>query len=362
MFEINKKLKNNVLSNLTSDMSNLKKALIIYKRLCLSLNYSLEYYLDFETYDEWFQDINNISKIDGENNKDICCFTFNAIFMQLLYDAKICNNSIFKLNKDMLEDNNKYFNLKHSKLRLSIDGKPYHVDSTFGVLDNNDLVLQKIGNNKIIGWEPLDMCLDYSDLYECISELSSEENKIQSLEQQYILQKGSEYKNLSINERHDLFLKLAKQSPEYSILSFHYLLKLKHLLFSEEELSFKTNSPTPCFDLVFVKDKKTYEYKAFAIFQSSINDNNSDTNKPRDLQIHEISVLNKTISPYPTESLKKNIHLGYFTTNHGWKVNIPLLDNISFQGQPQAKNSNNSSKHITPESNLLEHEEVKEDC
>ena len=147
-FDINDDLKHNILSDLPKDYSKLEKAILIYKRLCEKLQYSFDYYLEEMKNLNYFRDANNLKFVDGEKNKDVVCFTFNAILTQLLLDAKLLNG----VDMSFYQVETNTFPAFHDVLTIYIDDIPYYLDATAGVLDNNDLVLSKYSTHKPNGW------------------------------------------------------------------------------------------------------------------------------------------------------------------------------------------------------------------
>lgn len=326
MFQINEKLQKTILQDLPANASNLKKALIIYNKLCQTLNYSMEFYLDCDGYENWFQDIDNLKYIDGDNNKDICCFTFNAILMKILLDANIINKSAIKYNPEMLL-NKQYLNSMHNKLFLPIDGSIFSVDATVGILDNNDLILSKYSSHKINGWKVLNENNHKSqlDLNNALNEINNNHKKPNFPHIEQILSKCEEYKTLPLEKRFSIFLVLSKFAPEYSILSFNYLLKLKRLLFTDKELKSSKDQIRQFVDLQFVLDKHSGEFKAIAMLNPKGYVNDKGYENFDNLTIYELSIKNRTISQISKDNLKNKIISSLYTSNHGWPISIPMI-------------------------------------
>ena len=149
---INEKLKNSILNYIPKKYSNLEKAIFIYHQLCLKLNYSLEFFLDEEKFTQKYASLDYIEKVNGEDVNEVVCFSFNAIFVQLLIDAGICDNTAMYLNKIYSTLDNCLYPV-HNSVILTIDNNKYVVDSTVGVLDKNDLTLSKYSTHKLTGWD-----------------------------------------------------------------------------------------------------------------------------------------------------------------------------------------------------------------
>lgn len=294
-YEINEKLKSKILANLPENYSNLEKALLIYKRLCESLQYSFDYYLDEEAFKPYFTDAENLKKIDGESSKDVVCFTFNAIYAHLLEDANIVDEVNSSYNQF-----SKKFSWFHEPVMATIDGTTYTIDSTMGVLDNNDLVLSKYAGHKPNGWK----CLYRSDieereavLQEAIEKVYSENKSFYSAVQDYISlkQNNNELLELPLETRLQMFIDMA-MTVDYSLLGFNNLLKYKHLIFNDNEFGVMKKNYTidQYIDLHFAKNKSTNEYTAFLFYNPEGYTNDVGYENFDKLQVIEISVKNKT--------------------------------------------------------------------
>jgi hypothetical protein len=229
MYEINDKLKNKILSKIPEDYSKLEKAVFIYYELCKTLQYSIEYFIDESNNKDKFTNIENLKDVDGEQNKDVVCFTFNAIFLKLLDEAGICDTICY----DCVIGKNNNFASGHDTARFVIDGLLYDVEATFGILDNNDLTLSKYSTHRLSGWED---CQNPDEINKAIEKIQKENRVLENSAFDYVQQKKEdfEYKTLPLETRKRLFLERAITGPEYSIETFNYLLKLKHLFFEQE--------------------------------------------------------------------------------------------------------------------------------
>ena len=82
--KINRDLEESILKDVPSNYSELEKALFIYQQLCLKTEYALDYYLDEDRVKDEYTKVANLPMVDGKENKDVVCFTFNAIYLKLL--------------------------------------------------------------------------------------------------------------------------------------------------------------------------------------------------------------------------------------------------------------------------------------
>jgi len=246
--------------------------------------------------------------------------------MQILLNASIIKKSAIKYNPEMLL-NKQYLNSTHSKLILPIDGFLFSVDATVGILDNNDLILSKYSSHKINGWKVLDKNNHKSqiELNKALNEINNTRNNSQFQHIEQILSKCEEYKSLPLEKRFSIFLALSKFAPEYSILSFNYLLKLKRLLFTDQELKSSKDQIRQFVDIHFVKDKKSNEFKAIVLLNPKGYINDKGYENFDSLTIYELSIKNQTISRTSKDELKNKIIYSLYTSNHDWPISIPMV-------------------------------------
>ena len=280
MYKVNENLKNNILSRIPEDYSKLEKALFIYKELCKTLEYSVEYFFDEDNVKDEYLDIRNLEKVDGETNKEVVCFTFNAIYIALLMEADVCDKDTIS-HKDVLgkEDPTRFL-CDHQSLTLTIDSQQYSVDSTYGVLDDNDLVDSKFGVPSFDGWSLSEesQSEDFEKFDKAIEKLTEEEREVTNLGLKYVTGKGKDLLDLPVTERRDLFFRLLQHAPKSSIHGLNYLLRLKNSLFRKREI----DGLTRYMHLLFAKEAETNQPKVLFFFnfcdrfsnnQSAFNDN-----------------------------------------------------------------------------------------
>ncbi len=299
-FEINEKLKKAVLENMPKGYSNLEKALYIYGQLCQKLEYSYDYFLDETSHIDFFIEPDNIKLIDGLDKKEVVCYTFNPIFLQMLVDEGICDKEV--LNQIKMQDD--VFAIDHESLTLSFDDEDYTFDSTKGVIDNNDLVLSQYGPS-------FEGCYHLfgttEKLRKAKAKVSKEFNKLIDLEQAYKLGKRDELLELPFEERAQMFLEMATYEVGHSMRTLNYLIKLKHLMFTicEYAYSYEKN-----FDLIFTKNKSTKRYDCFVFINPKANAYAKEPNNSRDLEIYQLALDEprvEKITTSPREFLKEYI-------------------------------------------------------
>lgn len=306
LVKINETLQNDILSSIPADYSKLEKAIFIYRELCKKLEYSMDFFLDRDKTLQYFITTKNIEKVDGIHNKDVVCFTFNVIFIELLYAAKLCDTETFtgfypfSYSEDVLD-------FMHKPVYVAVDGYSYLVDATFGIIDNNDLTLSKYSTHKLQGWRTA----DYSPttlLNSAIEKVCKDDIELNKSINEYVKLKkdNGNYINLPLKDRVKMFLDMSVSGPEYSILSFNYMIKLKHLLFTNEELNPLYHYNVKL-DIEFVKDIKTGTYKALVLFNPKGYTDEYGLENFNELSITEIDIKSRTLKPLDLESLREKI-------------------------------------------------------
>lgn len=322
LIKINDNLRKNIFSSLPQDYSNLEKALYIYKQLCEKLQYSMEYYVDEDNVKSKYANINNLQLVDGEKNKDVVCFTFNAILGELLYEADVCDNLEF-----LSIDKQNNFSTIHDGVLCIIDGIQYFIDATYRVLDNNDLILTKYSNFKPSGWELCDETQNSEMLNNAIEKVYSDELNHSNIVNAYKLQKAEDYLDLPLKKRVDIFLKMSKNFKDYTLGEFNYLLKLKRIIFSNQELNGTKDakfgsSIDKMIELSFLKDEKTNTLKAFLLYNPKGYTDDKDYENFDSLSIFEIDVKNKQTKKIDPKIFKENLDKRYRLINGNRKMEM----------------------------------------
>ena len=332
--EISEKLQNDIFSSIPENYNKLEKALFIYNQLCLKLTYSIDAYVDEENHRNYFLDPTNLKYVDGEKNTDVVCYTFNYIYLQLLINAGICNENIWEKNMPFNPEMPTMLKHAHRKLELTINGIDYKVDSTFGVLDNNDLTLGKYSTHKFNGWSTATerdsktervSNTNIVNLDDAIKKVRKDCLELQENANRYYEIKSSEgnFYSIPLKERIEMFLQTIKDIPNYSLLSFNYLLKLKHKFFSNLELNSEELNNN--ISLLFVKNQKTKEYQAilFVNPNSRFEPLNYDN-----VETYYIDVKNKQYANISVKDLKILIKNGEITSRHNERISkytVPMI-------------------------------------
>lgn len=325
---INKKLEKKILSDIPNEYTNLETAILIYKRLCETLQYSFDVYLDEKNALPFFTNVKNLEKIDGEKNKDVVCVTFNAILSELFERAEVTDRIIHKGYE--LEGNNR-FKAKHFPVIAIIDGIEYSIDGTDGIIDQNDLVLSKYSTHKPIGWQfgQSHTPSQAKQLSAIIEKVYNENKTLENNLEKYFKNNDSDF-NIPIETRMQLFLEFS-QFAEYSLLGFNKLLKLKHIFFKQKELLSRKNTSlfieNKNVDVRFLKQKDTNEFVALVFFNPAGFTNYRPKENMEKLQIYEISLKNKTYKLIPREEIKRRFDNKYYLDTSNFPEFLPPMAN-----------------------------------
>ena len=327
--KLNEKLKNDILKSIPKDYNNLEKAIFIYYNLCKKLEYSMEYLIEERNNLNYFINSENIQSIDGQTNKQVVCYTFNAIFLQLLKESNVYNPTNTDLN---INPTDKCFYPFHSPTSFTVDGVCYVADATQGIFSGNDLSEAKYSN--IVSNFKL---RDYDEnsqkkLDNAISKVCSDHRNFSSLIDKYIEVKKKDFKKHSLNDRVQIFLKLCTELDEHSVQAFNNILKYKALLFTKEEMKGKTEYrisnriENQKIDILFVKDITSYpsEYKCLLFYNPKGYCSDFGKDNLQYLQIFEISPKSKSYRIITNNDFMLKVCSGtYVTSKNSWLVNYP---------------------------------------
>ena len=318
MYDISDTLKNKILLKIPEDYSNIEKAIFIYYELCKTLQYSIEYFIDESNNKEKFINIENLKYVDGEQNKNVVCFTFNAIFLKLLDEAGICN--VVDYNGVLESDNN--FSSRHNSATFIIDGTEYNVDATFGILYDNDLTLSKYSTHRLQGWSD---CENIDEINAAIEKIQKENRILENSALNYVQQKKEdfEYKALPLEMRKRIFLERSIAGPDYSIETFNYLFKLKHLFFQPQEIK---NYKDIKVELLFVKDMESVLYKAILFFNPEGYTNDKGYEDFEHLETFVIDLKSREISQLSIEEIRHKFNSKQYVARDNEPTNAKMLE------------------------------------
>lgn len=264
IIKLNPTLKENVLNGLPSNASKLKQAIYIYYQLCKRLNYSIDYWV-FQHNNkntaliERFRNVDNIELVDGVTNTEVVCYTFTAIFYELLYEAGIIDDEYLTPARLDLNFKTRLFSEGHNLAKICLDGNWYTIDPLSGILTNNDLIRAKYDTCPLQGWDLVSSQNEEESLTElesALKEVREDTKDLNKLSSDYLTYKAEDTSLylLPIKDRVKLFLQAVKTLPPYSILTVDYVTKLKHKFFLNSELE---NEITIYADLVYAYNNQT---------------------------------------------------------------------------------------------------------
>lgn len=302
IYKVNPQLKEEIFSKIPANYNNLEQAIFIYNELCKTLTYSLDYYLNERVYVYKFTDPDNIEMVDGKQNRDVVCFTFDRIFLKMLYDKNIIEFHDFWMNAGYSRENH-YIDPRHNIMSISIDGTAYDIDATMGVFKDSDLSQSKFSDYKISGWQAsVGLKKNIEKLKNAIKKVQKDSVGLQDAVYDYVKAKAEsdDFIHYSIDMRANLFMRFISDyghRNDIQVLSYAY--KLKKLLFLQPEydgmykndtkvaIQFLRNTQPPCLSMVMFynvdKEIKAYQMdltkEEFVINRQNveqvINDSNS---------------------------------------------------------------------------------------
>ena len=299
MFEINDNLREKVLSSVRDDYTPRQKVIAIYKSLCETLNYSIEYYIDEPMNYRYFANPDNLRNVDGQNNKNIVCYTFSAIMYELVDSMRL--DGVEPIAPELTIDD--WFDAEHACFHVKIDGDTYEFDSLDGVITHNDMIAIKYGE-PITGIKIIETGKTGSEktklkksLDDDIYKVCSADIELSALAKRYKAIKGDDYFELSLEERYKLFLTFVQDvRGDISINELNYILRLKQLLFKPAEI-------TTFFDVQFLNDVSMKNKRIFLFYNPKGYRGFKGRENFESLSIHEYRPQTGDIVQYTREEL-----------------------------------------------------------
>ena len=239
--KLDKKLEQEIISNMPSDLNNLEKSMYIYMKMCKTLSYDDEYYAVDQKGDavEKHQNIDYITNITLDNPKAVC-FEFNVIYTKFLNDLGINFESNYK---------NMYgeaYGDAHVELGFRVGKFLVNADSVTTIL-GGDLVRSKL-NQPVIGLtcvnknnktkEEFNKYLNHVNsiiLKEYKIKETNKEESLDDLLKEYETLTNN-IKEVKIQDKFDLLLEKINLSNMRGIDSYYYIMQMKKILFTDEEL------------------------------------------------------------------------------------------------------------------------------
>lgn len=254
---INEELRNAIITDMPSDISDLEKACYIYIKMCKILTYATDFYALNQRGNiaKKHEDINNVSLITPENNK-VVCYEFNSIFGKFLEEIGI-NFVTTEAKREGFGGGHTYLEFRCGKYLVSADS----VTSIF----NGDLTAAKL-NQPIKGLKCLNRnCatnLEFREIldnvYKIILKQENKDEIVPVVHVQKFDEILKEYSILTTNlsevdleEKIDILISKLSKSKTEGIDTLSYILQLRKILFTEKER--KNN-----FKVTVVRDNEKY--------------------------------------------------------------------------------------------------------
>lgn len=263
---INENFKKEILESIPDNLTNLEKAVHIYTLLCQKLDYSLNFYMDNTRYSRCFEFTRFLMDVDGKNNKDVVCYTFIAIFTEMLVSAKICDYDDFDYSI-FYPDDGRFDPLAHLYItNLKIDGKNFSVNPVKHILGNNDLVTAKFNSKNLTGFDYAETPseAEKQQLVDILTKTRASLYKPNDAAEEFVAyaQELGAYKEFPIEFRFEFFLSMLEKIPnELSIKTLSEITVLRHKCFKFEERHGKKRNPDTNgkkHPVYIIKDKSQY--------------------------------------------------------------------------------------------------------
>ena len=220
---VNKQLKESLISSVPEEFNQLEKSMYLYIKLCQIFSYDDVYYYDSKTPTKG--DVSNIADYDSTNNK-IVCFEFAYIYSDLLRSIGI--NHIKE--RAPLEDR---FDNAHANVEFLADNMAIFADSTVSA-DAGDLLNAKI-YGKLNGFRCQLLDKDAQEKFrsslEKVYRYIKEKDKMAEL-----VPSKEKVSNLNIVDKFRVFNSSVKNCEFTDIDLLSYIQKLKVTIFTEREL------------------------------------------------------------------------------------------------------------------------------
>ena len=325
--EINEDLRQKIISKIPAGLTKVQTCVFVYAELCRTLEYSMDYYVNEKEAVAFYEDPKNLKLIDGESRKDVVCFTFDAIYQEIVNGLELDGTFFTDDCKFDFSHGGKFPN-RHHENRLIIDGVEYKIDASYGILSDNDLVDLKFAGRGIKNFNFRDYYGDeddededlktpeeiHAELEEAKKIALQEGSKLETLASDYIAKKGEEYGELVLQERFNLFMKMIKHVPEYSTQSLNYLLNLKNSLFKKDELRSQFPQKAEAasaqnFAMSFVGDMESREVKVIIMFNPKGHQIDKGAENDFDsMQIYELELKDMKTTQYSVDEFVERLN------------------------------------------------------
>ena len=256
---IDEELKNEIIKDIPSDLTDLEKAIYIYIKMCKTLTYDEEYYAVNQRGDaaDKHKSTDYVSQITKDNNK-VVCFEFNVIYSKFLNELGIRFSSNYK--SYVSEE----YGRGHVNLEFRADKFLVRADSVTSIL-MGDIMRAKL-NQPLVGL----ICSNINSktqeefkntktrIYELVAKQEKNTEEHVEVEKELSLKELlEEYEKentnqtyLSFNKRLSIFFDKIASITMVGVDAFSYVLQLRKALFSDYQLKnnvkvsiFRNNNP-----------------------------------------------------------------------------------------------------------------------
>ena len=238
---INQELKEEILKDINHFNNNLEKAIYIYIKMCKILTYDEAYFVvkQDERYEvvRKHQDISNIKTITLSNNK-VVCHEFNGIYAKLLNELGIITKTEYTGIKSYGKSH-PFLIFKYEKFLIKVDSVTSIIYGDIANVKINEFLkgLICLNDNKETVEEFIKIL---SRVYNRIIEIeSSDKNEIIILKNyEDIINKYCQGLKIELNlyEKLSILIKEVNSSKLSGIDALSYLLYLRKILFTKDEL------------------------------------------------------------------------------------------------------------------------------
>ena len=243
IYKVNSDFEKEIFDGIPADFSKLEQAIYIYYNLCKKLDYSLDYYINEHSNMSRFTTADYIENVNGKDNKEVVCYTFDRILLRMLFDKGLISLKDFWDNASYIVPKGVIPPL-HNRIMATIDGMTYTIDGTMGIFKDCDLTLSKFADFEMRGWNIANEggCSEPAKVLKSAQKkvVDFVDGKFNYALKQYKIEKQKEddWTHYSIDIRAEMFLSLVDKNVDKSETnSLAYIYKIKHQLFDFEETS-----------------------------------------------------------------------------------------------------------------------------
>ena len=282
--KVDKELENHILSDISPDFNDLEKALYIYIKLCKTLTYDEEFYAINQKgpLAQKHKNIDNVANISLTNNR-VVCYEFDALYSYFLHKLGInykrfvgTRNAYGETGEQEFSNDFNSYSEGHTFLKFRSGKYLVKADSVTKILQG-DLMQAKLN-------QPLDglVCENVNEesrnefteaLNKVYTYIASREAKLSQNEPgkkesfddivSQFVSITDKLKPVDIREKIEILINKVNATKMVGIDAYSYLLQLKKILFSEQEI--KNN-----FRVSIIRNSKEDSAEALAIITTRL--------------------------------------------------------------------------------------------